>query len=130
MLLGFLILLTCQLAGELLVLLFGLPIPGPVAGMLLLFTGLMFYGEVPDSLRLPAEGLIRHLALLFVPGRPDSPPGTAVCTRRRRPDSASGTGTAGMAGDSHDTDQQHPDHPVLYRLRLSAADAETSGDIQ
>ncbi len=67
MLLGFLILLTCQLAGELLVLLFGLPIPGPVAGMLLLFTGLMFYGEVPDSLRLPAEGLIRHLALLFVP---------------------------------------------------------------
>ena len=67
MLLGFLILLTCQLAGELLVLLFGLPIPGPVAGMLLLFTGLVFYGEVPDSLRLPAEGLIRHLALLFVP---------------------------------------------------------------
>lgn len=67
MLLGFLILLACQLAGELVVLVLGLPIPGPVAGMLLLFAGLVFYGEVPDSLRLPAEGLIRHLALLFVP---------------------------------------------------------------
>lgn len=67
MLLGFLILLTGQLAGELLVLFLGLPIPGPVAGMLILFTGLVFYGEVPDSLRMPAEGLIRHLALLFVP---------------------------------------------------------------
>lgn len=67
MLLGFLILLTCQLAGELLVLLLGLPIPGPVAGMLILFTGLVCYGEVPDSLRVPAESLIRHLALLFVP---------------------------------------------------------------
>ncbi len=67
MLWGFLILLGCQLAGELLMLLLGLPIPGPVAGMLILFLGLLWYGEVPASLRLPAEGLIRYLALLFVP---------------------------------------------------------------
>lgn len=62
MLVGLCILLTCQLLGELIILL-----PGPVVGMLLLFTGLVFYGEVPESLRLPAEGLIRYLALLFVP---------------------------------------------------------------
>ena len=67
MLWGFLLLLSCQLAGELLMLLLGLPIPGPVAGMLILFLGLLWYGEVPASLRLPAEGLIRYLALLFVP---------------------------------------------------------------
>ena len=67
MLVGLCILLTCQLLGELIILLLGLPVPGPVVGMLLLFTGLVFYGEVPESLRLPAEGLIRYLALLFVP---------------------------------------------------------------
>lgn len=67
MLLGFLILLSCQLAGEWLMLVLGLPIPGPVAGMLILFAGLLWYGEVPAALRFPAEGLIRYLTLLFVP---------------------------------------------------------------
>lgn len=67
MLLGFLILLSCQLAGEWLMLALGLPIPGPVAGMLILFAGLLWYGEVPPALRFPAEGLIRYLTLLFVP---------------------------------------------------------------
>lgn len=64
---GFLILLVCQLAGEWLMVWFGWPIPGPVAGMLLLLAGLLVYGRVPDGLRLPAEGLVRHLSLLFVP---------------------------------------------------------------
>ncbi|TGG93311.1 CidA/LrgA family protein [Natronospirillum operosum] len=67
MLLGFLILLLCQLTGELLMMTLGLPIPGPVAGMLILFVGLLLYGSVPRALRVPAEGLIRHLSLLFVP---------------------------------------------------------------
>lgn len=64
---GMLILLLCQLAGEWLMVWLGVPIPGPVAGMLLLLVGLMIYGKVPDFLRLPAEGLIRHLSLLFIP---------------------------------------------------------------
>lgn len=64
---GFLILLLCQLIGEWLMVGFGWPIPGPVAGMILLLAGLMLFGRVPDSLRLPAEGLVRHLSLLFVP---------------------------------------------------------------
>lgn len=67
MLIGLFILLACQLVGEVIIVTLGLPIPGPVIGMLILFAGLMAYGEVPDSLRLPAEGLIRYLALLFVP---------------------------------------------------------------
>ena len=64
---GFLILLVCQLAGEWLMVWFGWPIPGPVAGMLLLLAGLLVVGRVPNGLRLPAEGLVRHLSLLFVP---------------------------------------------------------------
>ena len=64
---GFLILLLCQLAGEWLMVWLGIPIPGPVAGMLILLFGLMIYGKVPDFLRVPAEGLIRHLSLLFIP---------------------------------------------------------------
>ena len=64
---GFLILLLCQLAGEWLMVWLGIPIPGPVAGMLILLIGLMIYGKVPNFLRVPAEGLIRHLSLLFIP---------------------------------------------------------------
>lgn len=67
MLLGLFIILLCQVLGELLVALVGLPIPGPVLGMLILFAGLVCHGEVPDCLRLPAENLLRYLALLFVP---------------------------------------------------------------
>lgn len=64
---GMLILLFCQLLGEWLMVALGAPIPGPVAGMLILWLGLLVYGKVPDALRLPAEGLIRHLSLLFIP---------------------------------------------------------------
>lgn len=64
---GVLILLLCQLAGELLMVWLGVPIPGPVAGMLILLLGLMIYGKVPDALRVPSEWLIRHLSLLFIP---------------------------------------------------------------
>jgi holin-like protein len=66
-LVGFILLMLCQLLGEILVVVSGLPVPGPVAGMLILLIGLMIHGEVPESLRLPAEGLIRHLSLLFIP---------------------------------------------------------------
>ncbi len=58
---------SCQLAGELLTVGLGLPVPGPVAGMALLFAGLLIHGGVPDGLARVADGLLRHLALLFVP---------------------------------------------------------------
>ena len=61
------LLLVCQLAGELLTRLAGLPVPGPVLGMVLLFAILAIRGRVPDPLRQTAETLLRHLSLLFVP---------------------------------------------------------------
>lgn len=65
--LGFLtLLLSCQLAGELTVAATGLPIPGPVCGMALLFAGLMVFG-LPDTLAQVGEGLLANLSLLFVP---------------------------------------------------------------
>lgn len=66
--LGYLtLLLTCQLIGEVLVRLTGLPLPGPVVGMLLLFTGLVVRGSVPTGLDTLSRGLLGHLSLLFVP---------------------------------------------------------------
>ncbi|SER14485.1 holin-like protein [Amphritea atlantica] len=67
MLIGFLILLLFQFAGELIVVVSGLPVPGPVVGMVLLLAGLIVKGDVPDYLRIPSEALLKHLALLFVP---------------------------------------------------------------
>ncbi|EIC20427.1 CidA/LrgA family protein [Thiorhodovibrio frisius] len=61
------LLLVCQLIGEALVLFTGLPVPGPVIGMLLLFVGLVLRGGVPEGLSRVADGLLAHLALLFVP---------------------------------------------------------------
>lgn len=67
MLIGLMLLLLCQLLGEWVVLALGLPVPGPVLGMVLLLGGLVIKQRVPDLIRLPSEGLLRHLALLFVP---------------------------------------------------------------
>jgi len=61
------VLLVCQLAGEALVLATGIPIPGPVVGMVILFAGLAIKGRVPDGLQQTAGRLLEHLSLLFVP---------------------------------------------------------------
>ena len=70
--LGFItVLLVYQLVGE--VLARGLEsslqwsLPGPVVGMALLFLSLVVRGTLPDALQPPAEGLLKHLSLLFVP---------------------------------------------------------------
>jgi holin-like protein len=60
-------LLICQLLGEATVRLLGLPVPGPVLGLLLLLVFLALRREVPGSLATTAGGLLRHLSLLFVP---------------------------------------------------------------
>ena len=62
-----LILLACQLAGELLVFLAGLPMPGPVLGLLLLVLLCLARGRVPAALETTAPVLLSHLSLLFVP---------------------------------------------------------------
>lgn len=61
------LLLVLQLVGESLVVAAGLPVPGPVVGMALLFALLVVLGRVPAELEATAEGLLRHLSLLFVP---------------------------------------------------------------
>jgi holin-like protein len=60
-------LLLFQCAGELVSRLLGLPVPGPVVGMLLLFIALRMRDRIPDSIGVAADALARHLSLLFVP---------------------------------------------------------------
>ena len=64
---GFTWLLVFQCAGGGVVRLAGLPVPGPVAGMALLFAALLLRGKAPNALAAAAGGLGQHLSLLFVP---------------------------------------------------------------
>lgn len=64
---GFTWLLLFQCAGEAMVRLAGLAVPGPVAGMALLAVALLVRRRTPESLTITADGLARHLSLLFVP---------------------------------------------------------------
>jgi putative effector of murein hydrolase LrgA (UPF0299 family) len=70
---AFTLLLVYQLAGEVTVRLLGLPVPGPVVGMLLLFLTLWLRGAAERSresyprVRDTCQTLLSHLSLLFVP---------------------------------------------------------------
>ena len=66
--LGYLtLILVCQLAGEFTTGALGLPVPGPVLGMVFLFLLLMLRGRVPDQLDQTSNALLRSMSLLFVP---------------------------------------------------------------
>ncbi|MEO0543341.1 MAG: CidA/LrgA family protein [Pseudomonadota bacterium] len=67
MLLWITIIFSCQLIGEAIVAFFGLPMPGPVAGMVILLIGLIVKGSTPDDLSTVADTLLKNLSLLFVP---------------------------------------------------------------
>ena len=58
---------ACQLAGELFVATLGLPVPGPVAGMVILLAGLLLRGNIPPDLEKVGDGFLSHFSLLFVP---------------------------------------------------------------
>jgi holin-like protein len=62
-----LVFLVCQLAGEVGARLLGLPLPGPVIGLALLFAGLAVLRRVPKALDTGADAVLTHLSLLFVP---------------------------------------------------------------
>ncbi len=61
------ILLGFQLIGEVITRMAGLPIPGPVMGMALLFLALVIRRGPSTELSHTANGLLGHLSLLFVP---------------------------------------------------------------
>lgn len=62
------VILLCQLVGEIITNVTGLPIPGPVIGMVLLFCALVFCPkQLPDDIEATGGFLLRYLALLFVP---------------------------------------------------------------
>ena len=67
MLQGLALIFLCQLAGETLVRLLGVPVPGPVAGMVILLGGLVLAGGPGESLRRAGTGLLGYLTLFFVP---------------------------------------------------------------
>ena len=61
------VLLTFHLVGEIAIRWSGVPVPGPVIGMLLLFLALHWRKSLPAPLRTTAETLLSHLSLLFIP---------------------------------------------------------------
>jgi holin-like protein len=56
-----------QLAGEFICRALGLPLPGAVLGMLLLFLAFSVRKTIPDHLKQTAPALLSHLSLLFIP---------------------------------------------------------------
>jgi putative effector of murein hydrolase LrgA (UPF0299 family) len=67
MLHAFAILLCLQLAGEAVVRAAGSPLPGPVIGLALLFVWLIARIPLPQATHETADGILKHLSLLFVP---------------------------------------------------------------
>jgi holin-like protein len=67
MLQGLTLIFICQLAGEALVRWLGVPVPGPVAGMVILLVGLVIAGGPPAPVRRAGTGLLSYLPLFFVP---------------------------------------------------------------
>ena len=64
---GITLILVYQLVGEITVRLAGVPIPGPVLGMVMLFMTLWIRGKTPESVEQASSALLSHLSLLFVP---------------------------------------------------------------
>ena len=60
-------LLLFQLLGEVVARGLGLPVPGPVLGMLLLFIALALRGGPGQELQATSQNLLQHLSLLFIP---------------------------------------------------------------
>ncbi len=61
------LILGFQVLGEVLSRLLGLPVPGPVLGMMLLFFALLVKDDLIGKIRPTAGFLLSNLSLLFVP---------------------------------------------------------------
>ena len=69
------ILLMFQFAGEMMRAITGLPVPGPVIGMVLLLIALLAKLPVPAGIHATSRKLLAYLGLLFVPA------GAGIVTR-------------------------------------------------
>ncbi len=67
MLRGLTVLVTFQLAGELIAASFRLPVSGPIIGMALLLVWLQGHGRIDGGMESAADGLLSNMAVLFVP---------------------------------------------------------------
>jgi len=61
------LILLCQLTGEGVSRFLALPVPGPVLGLAILFVLMLASDRVAALVRPTADGILRHLSLLFVP---------------------------------------------------------------
>ena len=61
------LLLGCQLAGEFAARGLGLPIPGPVLGLVILLAALALRPPLARALRPTTQVILAHLSLMFVP---------------------------------------------------------------
>ena len=80
MLVAITLLLSCQLAGELMARGAGLPIPGPVIGLALMVALFALRPSLVAALRPTATVIVANLSLLFVPA------GVGVVTNLAHPD--------------------------------------------
>lgn len=67
MLNALLLLLACQLAGEVVSQYFRIPVPGPVVGLVLLLLVFHFVPAMREALYETSTVILRNLSLLFVP---------------------------------------------------------------
>lgn len=67
MLRTYLVFLACQGVGEVIHLLSGLPLSGPIIGMILLLALLKVRRGVSDDFKRAGESMLRYLPLFFVP---------------------------------------------------------------
>ncbi|AUH35358.1 CidA/LrgA family protein [Paracoccus tegillarcae] len=61
------VILSFQLVGEVASRGLGLPLPGPVIGLLLLVAACMVRPALAERIRPTSQGLLQHLSLFFVP---------------------------------------------------------------
>lgn len=64
---SFLVLLVCQALGELVHQMTGVPLAGPIIGMVFLLAALLVRGGPSPELRASSSALLSYLSLLFVP---------------------------------------------------------------
>jgi holin-like protein len=122
---SFLVLLVCQACGEAIHRLTGLPLSGPIIGMVILLA-VMFVGKGPSpELRNSSSALLGYLSLLFVPAAVGIMPHLSVLRAQWLPvviallvSTFLGMGTAALVVQAMNRRARMPQarQPVIVRL--------------